>query len=306
MATVAACQPLPQPFVPTDKTANPLLAPGLRTGDASDGITGIHVRPVAGVPKPADGAMARAMAKALRDLDIAAGTRALNSESLILEGLAEQVARDDGGESGRESGRLDIRISWRLTDSRGRIVGRHLQQKSVGRKAWLGAEELGAEEPPAAKLAAELTHMARDAALKIARFIGDATTAMARSRPAIALAPVDGAPGDGAKSLTRAMGLELARAGIRISADEDDTDDRGLVLLGDVHIGGTGQRVDITWTLIRSDGSRIGTVAQGSAIKAGSLDGAWGATATAIARDAAKGVVDLLDRMAAKNLAQRR
>ncbi|MEE8516781.1 MAG: hypothetical protein V3T02_09110 [Alphaproteobacteria bacterium] len=284
-AVIAACQPLPQPFAPADKFANRLLAPGLRTGTATDGITGIHVRPIEGAPKPVDAALARAMAKALRDLDVAAGTRARNRDSLFLVGRAENTVRD--------AERLDIRISWRLSDSQGRIIGRHQQRKTVRRDAWFGG---------AGPL---LSTIASGAAWKISRFIGDATTAMALPRPPIAIPPVDGAPGDGAKSLARAMTRELARAGIKISADAGD---QGLMLLGDVRIGegGATQRIDITWTLIRGDGSRIGTVSQGTEIKAGSLDGPWGATATAIARDAASGVVDLLDRMAAKNLAQRR
>ncbi len=284
-AVIAACQPLPQPFVPDDKSANRLLAPGLRTGTAADGITGIHVRPIAGAPQPTDANLARAMAKALRGLDLPAGTRARNRGSLFLEGRAEMVARD--------AERLDIRISWHLTDSQGRPIGRHLQRETVPRDAWFGG---------AGPL---LSALARGAAPKISRFIGDATTAMARPRQPIALPPVEGAPGDGAKSLARAMARELARAGITIDTGQDG---QSLVLLGDVRIGAgdTTQRIDITWTLIRGDGSRIGTVAQGSEIKAGTLDGPWGATATAIARDAASGVIDLLDRMAAKNLAQRR
>ncbi len=281
----AACQPLPQPFAPADKSANRLLAPGLRTGDAADGITGIHVRPIEGAPKPADAKLARAMAKALRDLDLPAGTRAHNRKSLFLVGRAESQAWD--------ARRLDIRISWRLSDSQGRIIGRHLQRKTVRRDGWFGGSDT-------------LLHaLALDAAGKISRFIADATTAMALPRPPIAIPPVEGAPGDGANSLARAMARELTRAGIKISADAGD---RGLALLGNVRIGGgdATQRIDITWTLIRGDGSPIGTIAQGSDIKAGSLDGAWGATATAIASDAASGVIDLLDRLAAKNLAQRR
>lgn len=286
---VAACQPLPQPFAPADKFANPLLAPGLRT--AADGITGIHVRPIAGAPKPADANLARAMAEALRGLDLPAGTRARNPKSLFLEGRAEIEARD--------AERLDLRISWRLSDSQGRLIGRHLQRKMVPRDAWFGG---------AGPL---LRALARGAAPKISRFIGDATTAMARPRPPIAIPPVEGAPGDGAKSLARAMARELARAGITIDTGpqlDDEPDGQSLVLLGDVRIGAgaTTQRIDITWTLIRGDGSRIGTVAQGSEIKVGTLDGPWGATATAIARDAASGVIDLLDRMAARNLARRR
>ncbi len=292
-AVIAACQPLPQPFAPADKSANPLLAPGLRTGNAADGITGIHVRPIEGAPKPADAKLARAMAKALRSLDLPAGTRARNRKSLFLVGRAREVAKDTGGNTERDAGGLDLRISWRLSDSQGRIFGRHLQRKTVPRDAWSGGSD---------RL---LSALARGAAPVIAGFIGDATTAMELPSPPIALAPVEGAPGDGAQSLARAMTSELARAGIEISADAND---QGLVLLGDVRMSGfdATQRIDITWTLIRSDGSRIGTVAQGSEIKAGSLDGAWGATATAIARDAASGVADLLDRMAANNLAQRR
>ncbi len=62
LLSIAACQPLPQPFQPADKDANALLWPGARTG--------IVVKEIAGAPAPR--ALAGEMARALRETDVVA------------------------------------------------------------------------------------------------------------------------------------------------------------------------------------------------------------------------------------------
>ena len=272
---VGACQPLPQPFAPKDNDANALLRPGLRTG--------IVVHEVEGAPAPASKALAAAMAAALRASDIPASTYAANRQSFSLAGRAQAAPLD--------SVRDEIRISWELSDSRGSVVGRHRQTAQALNPAW----ERGAP--------ALLQALAARAAPEIARLLGAdaAPAAPPAARPRLVLLPVDGAPGDGRTSLTRAMAYHLRRGGLEPS--EAITDD-SVVLLGSVRVtdGAPGmQMVDITWTAIRADGTELGTVTQGNRVAAGTLDGPWGDIAFAVAEGGARGVAELLGRMAERS-----
>ena len=56
------------------------------------------------------------------------------------------------------------------------------------------------------------------------------------------------------------------------------------------------QQVQISWALRRGDGREIGQVSQANAVPAGSLDGAWGDVAYAVATAAAPGVIALIER----------
>ena len=60
------------------------------------------------------------------------------------------------------------------------------------------------------------------------------------------------------------------------------------------------QRVEVSWALQRRDGREIGQVSQENAVPAGSLDGAWGDVAYAVATAAAPGVVALIERAKAE------
>ncbi len=270
---VAACQPLPRPFAPKDKGAITLLRPGSRTG--------IVVVDVMGAP--ASKALAEAMAAALRTSDIPASTYAGNRRSFSLHGRAQAEPLD--------SVRDEIRISWELSDSRGRVFGRYGQKAQALNPAW----ERGAP--------ALLQTLAARAAPEIARLLGDdvAPAAPPAAEPRLVLLPVDGAPGDGRTSLIRAMAYHLRKGGLEPS--EEITDD-SLVLLGSVRVsdGVPGmQRMDITWTVIRSDGTEVGTITQGNRVAAGALDGPWGDIAFAVAEGGAAGVAELLERMADRN-----
>lgn len=273
---VAACQPLPRPFAPKDKGGNALLRPGFSTG--------IVVNEVEGAPAPAAKALAAAMAAALRASDLPASTYADNRRSLSLHGRAAAEPLD--------SVRDEIRISWELSDSRGRVFGRHVQRAQALNAAW----ERGAP--------ALLQALAAQAAPEIARLGDDdaAPAAPPAAGPKLVLLPVDGAPGDGRTSLTRAMAYHLRKGGLEPS--EEITDD-SLVLLGSVRVsdGVSGmQRVDITWTAIRADGTEVGTITQANRVAPGALDGPWGDIAFAVAEDGAAGVAELLERMADRNL----
>jgi hypothetical protein len=65
---------------------------------------------------------------------------------------------------------------------------------------------------------------------------------------------------------------------------------------------GKQQHVRIGWALLRGDGREIGQVSQENAVPAGSLDGAWGDVAYAVATAAAPGVLALIERAKAQAL----
>ena len=270
---VTACQPLPHPFQPADKDANALLWPGTRTG--------IVVKEVAGAPAPR--ALAGEMARALREADVVASATAGNRQSFLLFASATAAPLD--------TMRDEIRISWRLEDSRGRPVGEFRQTAQALHPAW----KMGA--PPL------LRALARRAAPEIARLLAATDASLnpaGGAAPRVVILPIDDAPGDGRNSLVRAMAFHLRKAGVRLS--EEITDD-SLMLLGSVRLAaapsGT-QRVAITWTAISSEGTEVGTVTQNARVPAGALDGPWGALAHAAAKAAASGVAELIEREAAR------
>ena len=272
LLSIAACQPLPQPFQPADKDANPLLWPGARTG--------IVVKEIAGAP--ASRALAGEMARALREADVVASATSGNRQSFLLFASATAAPLD--------AIRDEIQIAWRLNDSRGRPVGEFKQTAQALNPAWkLGAAPL-------------LRALAKQAAPKIARLLAgrDARLIPAATGPRVVIGPVDDAPGDGRDSLVRAMAFHLRKAGVGLS--EEITDD-SLVLLGSVRLStapsGT-QRVAITWTAIDAEGAEVGTITQNARVPAGALDGPWGELAHAAAKAAASGVAELIERHAAR------
>ena len=116
--------------------------------------------------------------------------------------------------------------------------------------------------------------------------------------------PVEGAPGDGKRSLTNAIREQLRTKGLPL-ASIDQTGSvytvRGVVKLGAVQ--GSSQDIKIDWTVVSPNGQNVGTVSQSNAIAKGSLDGPWGDTANRAAGAAADGIVKLIpkkDRPAGK------
>ncbi|HWG80835.1 MAG TPA: hypothetical protein VN681_13720 [Stellaceae bacterium] len=266
----AACQPLPHPFA-GDVPPAALLSPR----DSA----GIYVVPVAGAPSPIAGDIAEAMAKALRDADIPASTRGRNKGSYELHGEARQETLPGD--------RVEISVDWELLAADGRSLGH----------APVAAEQpAGTSDTVAPAIAAR-------AAPAIRRLVQDEPpTAAAHPDPAVSLRLVTGAPGDGGRSLTRAMEDALRRARVALAAPGGDAP--SFVLTGTVTMSPADsskqQRVRIGWALLRGDGSEIGQVSQENAVPAGSLDGAWGDVAYAVATAAAPGVVALIERAKAQ------
>ena len=58
--------------------------------------------------------------------------------------------------------------------------------------------------------------------------------------------------------------------------------------------GGAADHVAVAWRVVAPDGGEVGAFVQNGQVEPGSLDGAWGGVADAIAEGAALGVAEVL------------
>jgi hypothetical protein len=269
LALLAACQPVPQPFLSADPVRDHPLS--LPVGQA-----GVLVRPVAGAPDPAG--LAKAMAAALQRLDVAAGTQSANRDSLWLS------ARVDAAPDPDSAHYLNLRLHWLVRDLRGGLRGDHIATAHVTARAWRSFDP---------DLVARLV---RESAAAVAPLLSDNARIKTDPPPPLVVHEVLGAPGDGAESLRRALADALRRRGYTVT---DTVTARAIVLSAVVRLtprGKAGDDIDIAWTALAPDGATLGTVRQANRVPSGSLSGAWGRSAAQAATAAVPGIIDLLGR----------
>ncbi|HEX3500426.1 MAG TPA: hypothetical protein VHT04_13990 [Stellaceae bacterium] len=268
LLVLAACQPLPQPFA---EDAPPPDAPIMTLKDSA----GIVVQPIGGGPVP----LAAAMADALRNADVPASTQVSNRGSYVLAGTAEE--RPLSGDHAR------ITLHWELRGPDGSAAGTYDQATESSSARWRAGDETLLKELVAA------------AAPAIAEMLQEEGAVGVDTEQRVAVSPVTGAPGDGTRSLARAMELALRQASVSV-AEGADSAGKHFTVAGKVTLAPAAegkQTVTVSWTLLDPDGSQIGQVNQENAIAAGSLDGRWGDVAYAVAKSAADGIVALLDHL---------
>ena len=271
-AILAACGMLPRPFQPVEKISMERIAPGLGAR------AGIVVRRVQGLPAPISAALVDGVVNALRERDMPASAHFANRGSIELTGRIESTAAE--------------RLLWALVEPDGSTSLGFGESKP--RAAWSEATVL------------DVAAVAERTAERIVALLEPSPTAGSGAAVA-AVAPVvlwavDGAPGDGGRSLARAMRRSLAGEGIAVAGALDD--DTALVL-GSVYVTPQGtestvETVEIAWTVLRPDGTRIGTVTQSNSVPAGRLNGAWGPIADVVAEAGAPGIAALLRRAMAR------
>jgi len=277
-AWLAACQPLNHPFETEQKVFNPLLQ--LREG------LGVTVMPVSGVPPAFGRRLGEALAGALRDLEIPAAVETGNRGSAVVLGSVKTLA----------SSRLEqqIEIEWDVAAPSGRLLGNFTQRERV---AWTEGD--AASDGPAP---GQLAAIAKRGAALIAPVVRDDMPAE-RKPTAILVGTIDGAPGDGAASLKRALEFVFRQSDIPVAGPDHDN---ALTLVGSIEMGppAAGQQtVAIRWVMLLPDGGEIGDVRQQNAVPAGSLDRAWGDTALLVAEAAYDGIIALYEK-ASGNSAQ--
>jgi hypothetical protein len=280
LAATTACQPLPQPFA-DDRP--PPGSPLLTLKDSA----GVLVEPVVGTRGEAGQRLAEAMAAALRNIDVPASTGGVtNRAGYRLVGTAVEKRLPDG--------RAAVDFAWELLGPDGSRAGASTQHAEAPAAAWWGGDE------------AVLASIARSAAPRIAALVQEEAPAEspAAGPPKVAVREVVGAPGDGSKSLTRAMAAALKMANLGVAGGEAagaaaTPEDSAFVVAGRVDVARAvegKQQVKIVWSVLRPDGGEIGKVNQENAVPAGSLDGKWGDIAYAVATAASDGIVAILEK----------
>ena len=267
LLAVAACQPLPHPLAEDAPAPD---APIMTLKDSA----GIVVQPVAGGPAP----LAEAMADALRNADVPASTQNSNRGSYVLTGTAEE--RPLTGDRAR------IALHWELRGPDGNPAGTYDQATESNAARWRDGD------------ATLLKELVAAAAPAIAEMLQEEGAVGVDTEQRVAVPLVAGAPGDGPRSLSRALALALRQANVAVA--DSPAAGKHFTVSGNVAMAPAAegkQKVTVSWTLLGPDGDQIGQVNQENAIPAGSLDGRWGDIAYAVAKSAADGIVALLDHL---------
>ena len=268
-AWLGACQPMPHPFETEDKANNPLLE--LREG------VGVAVMPVSGLPPAFGERLSEALAGALRDAEIPAAVEVGNRGSFVITGRAQTDRREQ-----------QLEIAWEVDTAGGERIGTIALRQHLP----LGAFDAGGDGPTPGQLAA----LAKRSAAQLVPLVrSDMPAAVAPT--AIALGRIDGAPGDGAASLKRALEFVLRHSDIPVAGADHAN---ALTLTGSVEMGrpaGGRQTVAIRWTLLLPDGNQIGDVRQENAVPAGTLDQTWGNLALLVAEAAYDGIIALYEKV---------
>lgn len=313
---VSACQPLPQPFAEDrPPVGDPMLA-------VEDGA-GILVQPVTGASAVAGTGLAEAMAAALQDQDVPASTRSGNRHSYTLAATARetpirppampvpalakpkaeaiprpepkpqfQTAKNLSKNKPKPERKSALDLEWVLSTPAGAVTGRHRQHIEIFAEPWHRGDPRLMET------------LAKSAAPGIAALLGsDMPVAVAHAQLHVLVPPVQGAPGDGPRTLSKAMvgALETAHYDTEAGAlPKNGEKNEAYIVAGTVQLlpAGTGKEtVKISWLLLAPDGTQIGNVDQENTVPAGSLNGAWGDIAYAVATAAADGIAALLEKV---------
>ncbi len=266
-----ACGQLPRPFQPVDKSGNDLLHLKDRAG--------IFVQPVTRDQPGGSQAAAELMAAALRERNLPASTQARNRASRILTARASILRL--------AAGREEVIVYWELSDTKGSRIGAYAQRAELRSGAWQSGdfEAIGPVMKQAAEAIAAMVQEPR----------ADTVAELQDNQSRLAIAPMEGVPGDGPTSLRKALQVALNDAGLSLAKRPEDGD---ILIVCSVILGppqGLSQDVRISWALVReSDGQELGRIDQENRIVAGSLNGPWGATAHGIAQGAALGISELV------------
>jgi hypothetical protein len=178
-----------------------------------------------------------------------------------------------------------------------RDAGTPASTNAVNRASWrlAGRQDAGAIlwdlYNPEGKLIATEASAARVAAL----VQDEAPIEVIPEGPVVTVPLVEGAPGDGARALARAMTAALRHARITVAEGAEQP----WVIAGRVAVARPvekQQHVEIVWELRRPDGQTIYEVKQENDVPAGQLDGAWGDIAWTVATAAAEALVPLIEK----------
>ncbi|MFQ5763494.1 MAG: hypothetical protein ACE5GT_01060 [Rhodospirillales bacterium] len=273
-AALAACGPLPRPFQPPPApAANPLVT--------EVATSGVWIERVDGTTLPLAMLLTESVAAGFKLYGIPATTDNRSRARYRLRGRAEINATDPDFP-------FVALINWTLLDHTGRVVGTARQGIPGSRRDW----EYGSPRV--------IREVGENAPELIANLIEKEEEDLKPAGPSLAglwVSPVENAPGDGDRSLTRAIKAAIKGAGIPVAGERRYAE---FVLQGRVGLGPAKdglQRIEIVWAVSTPDGREIGRATQRNLVEAGTFDGPWGGVATIVA-DAALGGIEGVLRVA--------
>jgi hypothetical protein len=272
---LAGCEKLPRPFQPDDKTGNPLLVP----------IEGqnLEVLPLQGAAPLLPDRGATQIASALAEAGLPATVGNRTAQSRLLIGTAEVIP--NGGFTEQ------LRLRWEVYAPGGSLLHIALQEAELPQGRWQQGE------------ADTLAKVGREAATLLAAAAAGPEEVAARIDPgtgsgerrAVAIWGLSGAPGDGGRSVPRALASIMTQRGFLVV---EDLSPGGFAIDGVMKVETLKdgqQRVWLVWRVLSGqEGEFLGQVEQENIIPAGSLDGPWGEVAAIVANAAADGLVDLM------------
>ena len=269
--TIGACGALPKPF---QRSAAP---PGALTWAALN--DGVRVALPLGTTKPMAKLIANAVVKALTKREIPA--------SVGLAGKLRYVLNSQVEIGGGATSVAPTRIRWQLTelDSKPFLSFNYDVAGSTWEWEWRSPKVIHEIGEAVARLIAD-TIAPEDKTLVASQLV----------TRGVWVKPIKGAPGDGAKSLTRAIRYALIGAKVAVTGKPFAA---RYFLAGQVALGpvkGAMQAVEIRWTVTYPDGAVVGHAVQRNAVPAGTFDNRWGEDASLIAAAAVGGIKDVLDR----------
>lgn len=258
---LAACGDIPQPF----------RHEGINAAVAPRAPRGVVVRPVDDSPTAT--ALAQAIVKRLVEAEVPAATREVVPGAWVIAaetetGIATKVLRWSLTPPGAESlGGLNQSLPVDIWAHAGPATIDRLADEVVAKLSG----PLHGEVPPAAAGA----------------------EAPASKVPVVRLEPLSGLPGDGDKSLGRAMHRILGGMGVRLQEADPDFIVRGRIALVPGKVGE--EILEVAWIVTNArTGEELGKAAQQGTVPKGRLAGPWGSLAGDIAAGGADGIADII------------
>lgn len=270
LIALAACQPVPRPLAD-------IAVPGPELLNLP-GRGGLSILEVEGLTGARAETFPAALAEALQQREVPAVAGKGIRDSLFL--LGRVTTRDIGG------GGVEVDWEWELVDGRGRTVDRRQERDVMTRRDWEWADAKALARRAAAGAAALYDAQMPSPPPEV-------------RKPTVFLAGIRGAPGDGGRTLPRALATALQGQEMLATREQDGAT---AVVEGSMSVtrSGPGQeKVEIRWRVTRPGGEEVGVVTQENEIPAGSLQGAWGEVAGYVALAAAEGIADLVRRIPA-------
>lgn len=271
LLAVAACTPLPRPFQSggEDASVGEAIVHGTFT-------KGIQVNPVEGTAPIMSKLLARTTVDSFEPYGLPAGVAPFDASEYVLHGRARRDKNPNAIPY--------VTLHWQLSNKEGLLLADLEQPVDATGDEW----EFG--EPDV------IIRVSEDVARRVAAILAGIDPAQPEPAPdkGIFVMPVDGAPGDGDFSLTRAIAEALKARGTRLTRYKEQAK---YVLTGLMKVSPSvqgRQGVRITWRLTRPDGKEVGKAEQENTVPSGTFDTHWMGTARLIAAAAVDGIHEVI------------